>query len=231
MSGIRCVVGIWIALACLSCARAQERGEGFTRLFTEDGAPEGWTVRAWNDLGQIAGEGTAWTVKDGVLRPGEVRGTWLVSEQEFGDFVLEFEIKLTEVGNSGVALRAPLQGDPAFAALEMQVADLRYNRQAKEHELTGALYRALAPMKQVYKPTEWNTFHIELQGSRLKATLNGEAIQEVDLSTLDQPTKRHDGSDAPPVKDRPARGHIGFQHLSRNNEPVLIRNVRLKELK
>ena len=43
--------------------------------------------------------------------------------------------------------------------------------------------------------------------------------------------RQNDGTDAPPVKDRPRKGHIGFQHLSRNNEPVLIRNVRIKELK
>ena len=78
---------------------------------------------------------------------------------------------------------------------------------------------------------EWNKFHIELRGTHLKATLNGTLIQDVDLKTLDQPTKRHDGSDAVPVKDRPLKGHIGFQHLSRNNELVLIRNVRIQELK
>ena len=57
------------------------------------------------------------------------------------------------------------------------------------------------------------------------------AVQDVDLTKFDQPVKRHDGTNAPPVKDRPGTGHIGFQHLSRNNEPVLYRNVRLKELK
>jgi hypothetical protein len=65
----------------------------------------------------------------------------------------------------------------------------------------------------------------------LKATVNGEVVQGVDLSRFDQPVKRHDGTDAPAVKDRPKKGHIGFQHLSRNNEPVLIRNARLRELK
>ena len=50
------------------------------------------------------------------------------------------------------------------------------------------------------------------------------------LDKYDQPVKRHDNSNAPPVKDRPRRGHIGFQHLSRNNEPVLIRAARIKVL-
>lgn len=201
-----------------------------TPLFPDDGPPKGWHVRAWDDLAKDPGEGTQWTVHDGVLRPGEVRGTWLVSEKEYGDFVLEFEVKLTERGNSGVALRAPMKGDPAFEAMELQLADFRYNTQATPAELTGAIYRAAAPTEQVYKPTEWNTCRIELKGSHLKATLNGQVIQDLDLDTLDRPTRRHDGSDAPPVRDRPRRGHIGFQHLSRDNEPVLIRNARITVL-
>jgi hypothetical protein len=130
-----------------------------------------------------------------------------------------------------VALRAPLQGDPAFDGMELQVADYRYNPQAKDAELTGGIYRAIAPRKQVYKPTEWNTFRVELKGMRLKVTLNGEVIQDVDLRKYDQPVKRHDGSDAPPVKDRPRAGRIGFQHLSRDSVPVQVRGARIKELK
>lgn len=198
--------------------------------FTKDGPPKGWVVTEWNDLAKPAPDGVVWTVKDGVLTPGETRGTWLVSDKEYGDFVLEFEIKLTAVGNSGVALRTPMKGDPAFDGMELQVADFRYNTSAKKSELTGGIYRAIAPKKQVYKPTEWNRFHIELKGTSLKVTLNDELIQDVDLSQFSEPVMRHDGSLAPPIKDRPKRGHIGFQHLSRNNEPVQIRNVKLQEL-
>jgi hypothetical protein len=205
--------------------------EGFVPLFPDDGAPKGWVVRTWNDLAKAASEGTAWTVKDGVLTPGKTRGTWIVSEKEYADFVLEFEFKLTEVGNSGVALRSPMKGDPAFDGMELQLADLRYNTRAKDSELTGGIYRAIAPTKQVYKPTEWNTCRVELKGERLKVTMNGELIQDVDLTKFAQPVKRHDNTDAPPIKDRPRKGHLGFQHLSRNNEPIQIRNARIKELK
>jgi hypothetical protein len=199
-------------------------------LFPQDGAPQGWVVRAWNDVSKPAMGEVAWSVKEGVLQPGKQRGTWLMSEKEYADFILEFEIKLTERGNSSIALRAPLQGDPAFDGMELQFADVRYNPEAKASELTGGIYRAIAPTKQVYKPTEWNTCRIELRGMRFKATINGELVQDVDLTQFDQPVKRHDGTDAPPVKDRPKKGHIGFQHLSRNNEPIWIRNIRLKEL-
>lgn len=199
-------------------------------LFPDDGPPKGWVVREWSDVSKPAPAGTEWTVRSGVLQPGAKRGTWLMSEREYGDFILEFSIKLGERGNSGVALRSPMKGDPAFDGMELQFADVRYNPEAKDSELTGGIYRAIAPTKQVYKPSEWNTCRIELAGSRLKATINGQLIQDVDLSKFDQPVKRHDGSDAPAVKDRPKRGHIGFQHLSRNNEPIWIKDVRIKEL-
>jgi hypothetical protein len=52
-------------------------------------------------------------------------------------------------------------------------------------------------------------------------------IQDIDLASFDQPVPRHDGPMAPPLKDRPRRGHIGFQHLSRDGA-VQIRNARLK---
>ena len=200
-------------------------------LFPANGPPKGWVVREWSNVAKVAPEGTQWTVKDGVLQPGQKRGTWLMSEREYADFVLEFSIKLTERGNSGVALRAPMKGDPAFDGMELQFADVRYNPEAKDSELTGGIYRAIAPGKQVYKPTEWNSCRIELHAAHLKVTLNGEVIQDVELIKYDQPVKRHDGTNAPPVKDRPRKGHLGFQHLSRNNEPVLIRDVRIRELK
>jgi hypothetical protein len=220
-----------VVMVFLFGPRATADDETFVALFPEDGVPKGWVVTEWSDLAKPAPKEVQWTVKDGVLHSGTKRGTWLVSEKEYADFVMEFEVKLTERGNSGVALRSPMKGDPAFDGLELQVADVRYNPQAKDSELTGGIYRAIAPTKQVYKPTEWNTFRIELRGTKLKATINGEVVQDVDLSKHTETVKRHDNTDAPPVKDRPAKGHIGFQHLSRNNEPVMIRGARIRELK
>lgn len=204
--------------------------ERFQALFSEDGAPRGWVVTEWNDLAKKAPAGVEWTIQDGVLHSGEKRGTWLVSEKEYENFVLEFEVRLTEYGNSGVALRAPMKGDPAFDGMELQIADFRYNTRAKESELTGGIYRAIAPTKQVYRPLEWNRVRVELRDQQLKVTINDEVVQDVKLSDFDLPVKRHDGSDAPAIRDRPRKGHIGFQHLSRNNEPVMIRGARIREL-
>lgn len=211
-------------------AKTAEKEDGFVALFEKDGVPEGWVVRAWNDVSKPPRAKAEWVVKDGVLRPTGSRGTWLMSEEQYGDFILEYEVKLSKLGNSGLALRAPMKGDPAFDGMELQMADFRYNTRAKPSELTGGIYRAIAPIKQVYKPTQWNRFRVVLRGPRLKATLNGVVIHDTDLREHDEEVRRHDRSLAQPVKDRPRRGHIGFQHLSRDGQPVLIRKVRIKVL-
>jgi hypothetical protein len=110
------------------------------------------------------------------------------------------------------------------------MADYRYHPQAKDSELTGGIYRAIAPRQQVYKPTEWNSYTVMLQGSHLAVVLNGATIHDLNLDEQNQEVKRHDGTLAPPVKNRPRKGHIGFQELSRGAEHVLIRNARIKVL-
>ncbi len=227
---------ILVAALLAGCATrpAQEapplkKSASFVPVFPGDGAPQGWRVGAWNDVSKPGPDGAVWTVRDGVLH-GSERGCWLMSEKEYGDFILEFEFKLGPRGNSGCALRAPMQGDPAFDGLELQMADYRYNTNATAAELTGGLYRALAPSKQIYKPEQWNSYHIEMRGARIAVILNGEKIQDTDLSSYGDPVKRHDNSLAPPLKDRPRRGHIGFQELSRGGDHVMIRNARIQAL-
>ena len=212
-----------------SVPRTQAAPAQWTPLFPADGVPTGWTVRAWNDVSKPGPTGALWRVEGGVLTGSAERGSWLMSTQEFADFVLEFDFKLGSNGNSGCALRAPMAGDPAFDGMELQMADYRYNTNATASELTGGIYRAIPPTKQAYKPTEWNSYHIELKGDRLKVVLNDELIQDIDLSNQDQEVKRHDGTSAPRVKDRPRKGHIGFLELSRDSH-VQIRHAMIKVL-
>jgi hypothetical protein len=228
-----------IVSASLNVAAAQPQGNAteadrqqdeFIELFSRDGIPDDWVVTTWNDLRQPAEAGVHWKVVDGVLHGSETRGTWLVNKQEYGDFELHFESKLGERGNSGLALRAPMFGDPAFDGLELQMADRRYNTEAKDSELTGGIYRAIAPREQVYKPTEWNRYEVKLEGSRLFVKLNDVVIHDTDLADHAEEVTRHDGTTAPPIKDRPRRGHIGFQELGRGDDRVQIRNVRLRVL-
>ena len=227
---MRCLAWATVGAALIVVgARADDKAsEEFVALFPDEGTPKGWSARRWDDVSQPAD--SAWAVRGGVLDSGRVRGNWLMSDAEYGDFELEFEFKLGKTGNSGLALRSPMKGDPAFDGMEVQMADLRYNPKAKDSELTGGLYRAVAPRKQVYKPEQWNRYEIRLVGSKLRAVLNGELIHDVELAEEIQIVKRHDGTDAPAIKDRPRRGRLGFQNLSRGGSSVQIRNARLKLL-
>lgn len=199
-------------------------------LFPQDGPPRGWVVRAWNDVAQPGPSDAAWVVTNGILQSTGSRGSWLMSEREYANFELEYEFKLGERGNSGLALRAPLAGDPAFDGMELQMADFRYNPEATPSELTGGLYRAIAPREQVYRPTEWNHYELRLRGNHLKARLNGTLLHDLDLAKQDRIVQRHDGTDAPAIKDRPRRGHLGFQELSRDGAHVQIRNAFIRVL-
>jgi hypothetical protein len=231
--GLRLVaLAVVLALGTMALANEQiEKEEGFVPLFPKDGVPEGWLVRSWSDVSKPpANPDTKWFVRDAILHGGEPRGSWLMSQKQYGDFILKFDFKLGPTGNSGCALRAPLAGDPAFDGMELQMADYRYNPQAKDSELTGGIYRAIAPRKQVYKPTEWNTYAITLKGPQLHVVLNGEVILDVNLDEQDQVVLRHNGQPCPKIKDRPRKGHIGFQELSRGGDTVRIRNARIKVL-
>src|SRR5215831_8142411 len=207
-----------LPMACFCKSLASDLNPGFAPLFTEEGVPQGWVVRRWDDVSKPAETNATWKVQNGILHGSEPRGTWLLSEKEYRDFILEFEWKLGERGNSGTALRAPLFGDPAFDGMELQMVDPRYYGETKmpPDELTGSLYKAVAPTEQLFNPLEWNKYQITCLGASVKVLLNGKKILDVNLEQQIKLPKRHDGSDAPPLKNRPRKGHIGFQELSRS---------------
>lgn len=220
---------ILIAMSVLaSICRADE--PAFQPLFPKDGPPDGWIIRHWADVANPAVGAPAWTVKDGVLTSAGDRGCWFLSEREFGDFELEYEFRLGPQGNSGFAFRAPDKGDPAFDGMEMQMADFRYNPQAKDSELTGGIYRAIAPKQQVYKPEEWNTVSFSVTGTRLRVVMNGVLIQDTDLAEHEEEISDHKGNIVPKIKDRPRKGRIGFQNLSRAGGQIEIRNAKIRVL-
>lgn len=228
---LRLIALVLLALTARSATRADR--DGFVPLFPTDGIPKGWSVRRWNDVSQPAPAGVVWKVEKGVLHGSSPRGTWLVSDRVYGDFVLEFEWRLPRRGNSGCGLRFPLKGDPAFDGIELQMVDPRYHPQPDNlpaDEQTGALYRAVAARKQLFRAEAWNRYRIRCAGERLEVDLNGQRIVEVDLARQDRPGKRHNGQPAPALKDRPRRGHLGFQELGRGAGQVQIRNARIRPL-
>lgn len=216
---------ILILVPAIVPATAHAAEPAFVPLFPTDGVPTGWRVTAWADVKNPPPDGAQWIVKDGVLHGSDPRGTWLVSEREYGDFRLEFEFKLGERGNGGLGLRFPLAGDPAYDGLELQMVDPRYYGDDKvdDGQLTGSLYPSVPPTKQAYKPLEWNRYEVLAIGPIIMVTLNGQPIHDLSLDSHTESLER-----GVPLAKRPRRGHIGFQELSRGGGQVQIRNARIQ---
>jgi hypothetical protein len=227
------IVSIGAVLLCPApVAGARPPAEKAVHLFTEKGTPKGWVVCTWNEISKQAPADAQWAVdENGILTGAQNRGTWLMSEKEYGDFELDLEFKITARGNSGVALRAPMKGDPAYDGMELQIVDPRYyNGQGEPEQLCGAIYRGIAPKKDAFKPEDWNKYQITCRGPHIKVILNGELIQDFDLDEQTRGLHRDSPEkSSPPLKDRPRKGHIGFQDLGRDGR-TQIRNVTLRVL-
>lgn len=197
---------------------AHEKKEGFNVLF------DGTNMDAWRkntDAYSISEEGTLAVV------PTEGSGGNLFTKEEFSDFVYRFEFRLTPGANNGIGIRAPLEGDAAYAGMEIQVLDdgAEMYKNIEEYQHHGSVYGVI-PAKQGYlRPVgEWNEEEIYVKGNKIRVTLNGTVIVDGDLAeaskngTLDH--KSHPGLTR-------KSGHIGF--LGHGSE-VHFRNIRVKRL-
>lgn len=190
--------------------------EGFVSLF------DGKTLDGWT-LSRPRGEG--YMVRDGLLICPEGGGGNLFTEKEYANFVFRFEFRLREGSNNGVGIRAPLEGDAAYAGMEIQILDdyaPKYSN-LKPWQFHGSLYGVVPARRGALKPPgEWNQQEISAIGRRIKVTLNGHTTLDVDLDTVTDPEilQKHPGLQR-------ERGHIGFLG---HNDYVEFRNIRIKNL-
>jgi len=211
------------AVCCASVLHAADNG--FAPLFGNEGW-KGWKVSDWSDLRTPQKvQGTPWKLENGVLY-GLNKRTWIMSPDQYGDFVLKLETKITRGSNGGIGLRFPPEGDPAYTAMEIQVVDHKvyYRGRSLPKQRTGSIYDEIAPSKDIVKPVgQWNSWEITARGSRVEIVLNGEKIIDVDLSRESKARQQK----GPALAERPLRGHIGFQNL---NGSITLRNIRIKKL-
>jgi hypothetical protein len=175
----------------------------------------GWKV--------INGKEGNWGVKDGILFTKGEGGGWLSTEREYDNFQLDLDFRLAPGGNSGVFLRSPRQGDPAYTGMEIQVLDDYASEYAnlKPWQNCGSLYGVQAASGRVTKKAgEWQHYTIVAQGPRVLVTLNNQVIVDADLISHMDKESTHPG-----LKRR--SGYIGLQCHSLKVE---FRNITIKEL-
>lgn len=134
--------------------------------------------------------------------------------------MFEVEFRMSPRANSGIGIRSgkftgPAKTRPSYAAYEVQLLD-DAGKPATTGS-TGSLYRYVAPKLNASKPAgQWNLIGIECRGPRIRVTLNGQTVQDLDQTTVAE------------IKDKPLSGYIMLQSHTR---PVEFRNPRLKVLK
>ncbi len=211
LAGLAMVLSAGIGWSGLRGAE-EESGEGWVDLL------EGGHEKHWTTTGN-------WSFKDGAvaLTPREGEQGWsrwtayLWSKKTYGDFEITFEYRLEKGGNSGFYFRVGDVDDPVAKGIEVQIYDsasVPEDRPLNDHD-SGGVIPGVAPSKRAAKPAgEWNRFHITNRDGKLTVVLNGEKVNEIDLSKE-------------PLSSRPAKGNIGFQDHAL---PIALRNIRIRPL-
>lgn len=212
-------------LACLYAAsippiaaaeETKSNDEGFTSLF------DGKDIDEWQIVGKV---GPGYVVKDGILVCPADGGGKLMTKKEYANFVFRFEYRLEPGGNNGVGIRAPLEGDAAYAGMEIQILDDDAPQYAtlQPFQYHGSVYGCIAAKRGApKKPGEWNTEEIVCDGRHVKVTVNDKVVVDASLDDVkDEATlKAHPGLQR-------KTGHIGFLG---HGAHVDFRNIRVKEL-
>jgi hypothetical protein len=175
---------------------------------------------------------TRWRVEKGEIALGTQGDAGdLVTAEEFGDFELELEWKVSEGGNSGIFYFVQ-EADAApytwSTGLEMQVLDDARHADGKlPSHRAGALYDLIAPAKAAAGPVgTWNRVRIVVRGGRIEHWLNGVRIVATRYGDARwRGLVAESKFKAMPDFAKVPRGRIALQD---HGDPVWFRNIRIR---
>lgn len=168
-----------IAVGMMGCSASKNANSqsGFRPLF------DGKTTTGWHSYGKTTAP-SAWKAEDGVLHfvPGTKDGGDLVTNEEFDNFHLKLEWKISPKGNSGIIFY--VHEDPSKfkrtynTGPEMQVLDNDGHADGKIHKhRAGDLYDLIASSEEPVKPVgEWNQAEIISNKGKLDFFMNGKKV-------------------------------------------------------
>lgn len=204
--------------------------------FTTFGADDAWqllfdgkTTAGWMTSDQ---KPPRTPVDQGSLNPHKSGHYMLVHTQQWSNFVLALDFKISKGCNSGVFVRTssltPRPGkDVGYNGLEIAIDDTT----AAGYHDTGAIYDLVKPRKNAMRPAgEWNHMVITCDNNLIQVELNGELVSTMNLDEFTAPNKRPDGSSHKfdvSWKDHPRKGYIGLQD---HGSPCWFKNIKLRSL-
>ena len=225
------VVGGAFVAAALVMVRAEPQEQGFTQLFNGKDLT-GWVYGRRGEGENRTGKG--YQVENGILFTTKEDGGNLYTEKQYSDFVFRFEFRLTPNANNGIGIRAPLSGDAAYSAMEIQVLDDTGSEYTKLRpaQYHGSVYDMVPAKRGSQKPVgEWNSEEITAKGRQITIKLNGTTIVDTNLDDIKDEAvlAKHRDLSRPEGSRGIAntRGHIG---LLGHGTRVEFRNLRIREL-
>jgi len=138
--------------------------------------------------------GKAWKMEDGILHlDASKKADWqsadggdIVTNDEYENFDLKVEWKISKAGNSGIMFY--VKEDPKYeyawhTGPETQIADNKENEDGKliKHR-AGDLYDLISISKEVIKPAgEWNKTEVIANNGKLEIIVNDEHVLSTNL--------------------------------------------------
>lgn len=207
----------------------QEQEQGYELLF------DGKTLNGWHvyNQGKIA---SAWVAQDGELSclPGtDATHGDLVTDQDFENYELRFDWKISKAGNSGVFINVVERSDipTAWASgPEYQLLEKEHHDYDKEMKRAGCLYNFSPQLNpaEVKPANEWNHSVIKQQDGKIEFTLNGTITAKEDFNADHWKKSVADSY----FKDFPEfgkhlKGRIALQDW---NNGISFKNIRIKKI-
>jgi len=146
--------------------------------------------------------------------------TFLVTEKNYGDFILEYEMKMESGLNSGVQIRSNSfkeynNGRVHGYQVECDDSERRWSGGIYDEARRGWLYSLEynQPAKKAFKNGAWNKYRVEAIGNSIRIWLNGQPVSNL-------------------VDDLTAEGFIGLQvHSIGNNKENEGKTIRWKNIR
>ena len=175
------------------------------------------------------GNKTDYYAQDGEMVVNPERGGHgnIYTDKEYSDFIFRFDFQLTPGANNGLGIRAPLQGDAAYAGMELQILDNTAPIYANLHKYQyhGSVYGVIPAKRGYLKPVgQWNSEEVIVKGTHVTVILNGTTILDGDIKEASK-NGTLDGKNHPGLKRE--KGYIGFLG---HGAKLKFRDIRIKDL-
>jgi Domain of Unknown Function (DUF1080). len=215
----------------LNTLTPQEIKKGWTLLFN------GQNLEGWTSVGRTTTPERGWTVEDGILtvnKGGAKKGGDIITTQQFSEFDLTFDFRLTKAANSGIKYLFTNYEKGGWLGNEYQVLDDDFHPDAKAgrdgNRKTASLYDVFPAGKKEMKQTgEWNSARIVVKGTKVTHYLNGKVTLSYNSKSkaYKEAVALSKFKEAKPVFGMIEKGYILIQD---HQDEVSFRNIKIKDL-